>query len=75
MGLLRDKGAGFELDASVIELGYAGEIIDFSVSALTIGFSLYYKDGKLNYSFKVGWYGVSISIDLVKLWKLIFGGN
>lgn len=75
MGLLSDKGSGFELDASVIELGYAGEIIDFSVSALTLGFAWYYKDGKLNHSFKAGWYGVSISIDLVKLWKLIFGGN
>ena len=75
VGLLSDKGSGINLDASVIELGYAGEIIDFSVSALTIGFSLYYKDGKLNYSFNALWYGVSISIDLVKLWKLIFGGN
>ena len=37
--------------------------------------TLNHKDGKFKFGFGAGWFGWSISIDFVELFKLLFGGE
>lgn len=34
-----------------------------------------YKDGKFEFGVGAGWFGWSVSIDFVELFKLLFGGE
>ena len=66
---------GFDASASVIEIGYDGRIIDASVSGLTIGATYLFKDGKFKLEYGYGWWGWSVSIDFIELFKWLFGGE
>ncbi|MBQ3506586.1 MAG: hypothetical protein IJA89_07445 [Clostridia bacterium] len=71
IGYNYQKGLGFDVGASAFELGYNGDIIDINISVLTIGATYIYKGGKLQWGVKTGWFGFNISLDLVKLNKLL----
>ena len=66
---------GFDASASVIEIGYDGRIIDASVSGLTIGATYLLKDGKFKLEYGYGWWGWSVSIDFIEVFKWLFGGD
>ena len=66
---------GFDASANVIEIGYDGRIIDASVSGLSIGATGLFKNGKLKFEYGYGWWGWSVSIDFIELFKLFFGGE
>ena len=74
-GINYKKGIGIDAGASVLEIGYDGRIIDVSIEGLTIGITYMYKDGKFEFGYSAGWYGWSVSIDFVELFKLLFGGE
>lgn len=66
---------GFDASANVIEIGYDGRIIDASVSGLSIGATYLLKDGKFKLEYGYGWWGWSVSIDFIELFKWLFGGE
>ena len=66
---------GFDASVSVIEIGYDGKIIDASVSGLSIGATCLLKNGKFKLECGYGWWGWSISIDFIELFKWLFGGE
>ena len=73
-GVNYKEGIGIDAGASVLGIGYDGRIVDASIEGLTIGFTYMYKDGTFTFGAGYGWYGWSISIDFVELFKLLFGG-
>ena len=75
IGINYKKGIGLDLSASAINLGYDGKIADASVDFFTIGFTLMYKDGKLQNSIGTGWIGYSLEVDIREFLKWLFGGN
>ena len=75
VGINYKKGIGIDAGASVLEIGYDGRIIDASIEGFTVGITYMYKDGKFKFGFGAGWFGWSISIDFVELFKLLFGGE
>ncbi|MCQ2798616.1 MAG: RHS repeat-associated core domain-containing protein [Bacilli bacterium] len=74
LGLNYKKGIGVDVGASVLRIGYDGKVLDASIEGFTIGITYMYRDGKITFGYGVGWYGWSISIDFVELFKLLFGG-
>lgn len=74
-GINYKKGIGLDVSANVAEIGYDGRIIDANLEGLSIGFTYMYKDGKLELKHGYGWWGWSLSIDFVELWKCLFGGK
>lgn len=74
-GINYKKGIGIDAGASVLEIGCDGRIIDASVEFFTIGITYMYKDGKFKFGHGAGWFGWSVSIDFVELFKLLFGGE
>ena len=54
---------------------YNFRIIDASVSGLSIGATYLLKNGKFEFGVGAGWFGWSVSIDFVELFKLLFGGE
>lgn len=74
-GINYKEGIGIDAGASVLEIGYDGRIIDASIEGLTIGITYMYKDGKFEFGYGAGWFGWSVSIDFVELFKLLFGGE
>lgn len=58
----------------MLRIGYDGKVLDASIEGFTIGITYMYRDGKFTLGYGVGWYGWSISIDFVELFKLLFGG-
>lgn len=59
----------------MLEIGYDGRIIDASIEGLTMGITYMYKDGKFKFGYGAGWFGGSVSIDFVELFKLLFKGE
>ena len=74
-GINYKEGIGIDAGASVLEIGYDGRIIDASIEGLTIGVTYMYKDGKFEFGLGAGWFGWSVSIDFVELFKLLFRGE
>ena len=68
-GINYKEGIGIDAGASVLEIGYDGRIIDASIEGLTIGITYMYKDGKFEFGVGAGWFGWSVSIDFVELFK------
>ena len=75
IGLHFEEGIGLDAGASVLVIGYDGRIIDASVEGLAVGITYMYKDGKLKWGYGAGWYGWSVSIDFIELFKVFWGGN
>lgn len=69
------KGYYYDDCDDVIEIGYDGRIIAASVSGLTIGATYLLKDGKFKLEYGYGWWGWSVSIDFIELFKWLFGGE
>lgn len=74
-GINYKEGIGIDAGTSVLEIGYDGRIIDASIEGLTIGITYMYKDGKFKFGYGAGWFGWSVSIDFVELFKLLFKGE
>ena len=74
-GVNYKKGIGIKASANVLELGFDGKIIDANVEGLSAGLTYMYKDGKLELKYGYGWWGWSVSIDFVELFKWLFGGE
>jgi hypothetical protein len=49
--------------------------IDASVEGLSVGFTYMYKDGELELKQGYNWWGWSVSIDFIELYKWLFGGE
>ena len=62
---------GFDASASILEVGYDGRIIDVSVSFFTVGATYLYKDGKFEMGAGAGWFGFSISVDVIELIEIL----
>ena len=74
-GVNYKKGIGINASANVLELGFDGKIFDANVEGLSVGLTYMYKDGKLELKHGYGWWGWSVSIDFVELFKWLFGGE
>lgn len=74
-GLNYKEGIGISVGGNVLEIGYDGRVVDASIEGLSVGITYMYKDGELEFGFGAGWIGWSISIDLIELCKLLFGGE
>ena len=68
-GINYKEEIGIDADASVLEIGYDGRIIDASIEGLTIGITFMYKDGKFKFGVGALWFGWSVSIDFVEFFK------
>ena len=75
IGLHFEEGIGLDAGASVLVIGYDGRIIDASIEGLTVGITFMYKDGKFEFGYGAGWYGWSVSVDFIELFKVLLGGN
>ena len=74
VGINYKEGIGIDVGANVLEIGYDGRVVDISIEGLTIGFTYMYKKGTFTFGVGYGWYSWSISIDLVELFEVLFGG-
>ena len=72
-GINYKKGIGVSASANVVSVGYDGRILDVSFELLSVGATYMYKDGRFKFGYGAGWYGFTVSLDFIELYKIIFG--